>query len=166
MSIIIAAAVGLLMLVADQVTKAMVVSYFEDTGGTVTVIKGVFSFCFVENDGAGFSILAGNTIFLICFTAIAMVLVVYLLISGKFKHPLTDMGFCLVLSGGLGNFIDRVFRDGLVVDFIKTDFMDFPVFNVADICVTVGAGLLLLYFLLDTVKEYKHKKGSGADGNS
>ncbi len=166
MSFIIPVAVSVIMLVVDQITKAMVVSYFEGTGKVVPVIKGVFSFCFVENDGAGFSILAGNTLFLIAFTALAMALVVYLLISGKFKSHLTNWGFCLILSGGLGNFIDRVFRSGLVVDFIKTDFMDFPVFNVADICVTVGATLIILYFLLDTVKEHKTKKGSGDNGEA
>lgn len=166
MSIIIPAVISFIMLAVDQITKALVVSYFEGTAKTVPVIKGVFSFCFVENDGAGFSILAGNTVFLIAFTALAMALVVYLLISGKFKSPLTNWGFCLILSGGLGNFIDRIFRDGLVVDFIKTDFMNFPVFNVADICVTVGAGFIILYFLLDTIKDYKIKKGSNQDGQA
>lgn len=163
MSIIFPAVVSLVMLVADQVTKAMVVSYFEGNDVSVPVIKGVLSFCFVENNGAGFSILAGNTLFLIVFTALAMALVVYLLVSGKFRSPLSDWGFCLILSGGLGNFIDRVSRGGLVVDFIKTDFMDFPVFNVADICVTIGAALVILYFICDTVKE---KKGSKSDGEA
>lgn len=160
MSLIIASVVGVVMLIADQLTKAAVVSSFENTDRVVPVIKGVFSFCFVENNGAGFSMLAGNTLFLIIFTAIAMALVAYLLISRKYKSALTDWGFCLILSGGLGNFIDRVFRNGFVVDFIKTDFMDFPIFNVADICVTVGAGFIVLYFLLETIKEYKAKKGS------
>ncbi len=166
MSIIIPAAVGILMLIADQITKAVVVSYFSGANASVPVIKGVLSFCFVENNGAGFSILAGNTLFLIIFTAVAMVLVAYLLFSRRFHSPLTDWGFCLILSGGLGNFIDRVCRDGLVVDFIKTDFMNFPVFNVADICVTVGAAFVILYFVLDTVREYKTKKGSVDNGNA
>ena len=89
-----------------------------------------------------------------------------MIVTKKFKSPLTDWGFCLILSGGLGNFLDRVFRGGLVVDFIKTDFIDFPIFNVADICVTVGAGFIILYFLLDTIKDYKSKKGSSEDGQA
>ena len=166
MSIIIPAVVSLIMLIADQLTKLAVVSYFGNSGKVVPVVKGVLSLCFVENDGAGFSILAGNTLFLIIFTAVAMALVVYMLVSGKFKSPLTDWGFCLILSGGLGNFIDRIFRGGLVVDFIKTDFINFPIFNVADICVTVGAGFIILYFLLDTLKDYKSKKGSSENGEA
>ena len=166
MSIIIPAVVSFLMLIADQITKMAVVSYFGDSGKTVPVIKGVLSFCFVENNGAGFSILAGNTLFLLVFTAIAMALVVYMIVTKKFKSPLTDWGFCLILSGGLGNFLDRVFRDGLVVDFIKTDFIDFPIFNIADICVTMGAGFLILYFLLDTLKDFKSKKGRSEDGQA
>ena len=59
----------------------------------------------------------------------------------------------------MGNFIDRIFRNGAVVDFIKTDFISFPIFNVADICITVGAGLLILYFILDMINEQKNKKG-------
>ncbi len=163
MSLIISLAVGIIMLIADQITKAVVVSYFGSTGASVTIIKGILSFTFVENNGAGFSILSGSTLFLIIFTALAMALVVYLMICGKFKSHLTDWGFCLILSGGLGNFIDRVFRDGLVVDFIKTDFMDFPVFNVADICVTIGAALVILYFVLDTVQEFKAKKDNSGN---
>ena len=81
MSIIIPAVVSFLMLIADQITKMAVVSYFGDSGKTVPVIKGVLSFCFVENNGAGFRILAGNTLFLLVFTAIAMALVIYLIVT-------------------------------------------------------------------------------------
>ncbi len=166
MSLIIPAIVSLFMLIADQVTKAAVVAYFAGSAREVSVIPGVLSFCHVENDGAGFSILSGNTWFLIIFTTLAMALVAYMLLSRKFKSKLSDWGFMLILSGGLGNFIDRIARKGLVVDFIKTDFMDFPVFNVADICVTIGAAFIMLYFLLDTIKEYKLKKGSGDNGEA
>ncbi len=87
---------------------------------------------------------------------------------GKYRSTLTNWGFCLVISGGVGNLIDRVFYGGQVVDFISTDFMDFPVFNVADICVTVGAALVILYFVIDTVNEKngKDKLKEGFDGAS
>ena len=70
----------------------------------------------------------------------------------------------LVLSGGVGNMIDRVFRDGNVIDFLHFEFFpSFPVFNVADCAIVVGAGLLILYFLIDSVRESKRKSAEKAD---
>ena len=69
------------------------------------------------------------------------------LLSGRFRrHRLATFGGILVVAGGIGNLIDRVFR-GYVVDFLQTDFMDFPIFNVADCFVVVGAVLLFVYFV-------------------
>ena len=164
MSLIIALIVGALMVGVDQITKAVVLDTIASSGETVPFIKGVLSFYYTANTGAGFSIFTGQTVFLIVFTVLVMALVVFLLIKGTFKHPLTDWGFCLVLSGGIGNLIDRVFNGGAVVDFIKTDFIEFPIFNVADICVTVGAALIILYFLIDLIKESKTKKEKAERG--
>lgn len=165
MSLIIAAIVGVLMVVVDQITKWVVLDTIAISGDTVPLIRGILSFYYTENTGAGFSILTGKTWFLIAFTVLVMAFIVFLLIKRSFKHPLTDWGFCLVLSGGIGNLLDRVFNGGAVVDFIKTDFIEFPIFNVADICVTIGATLIILYFLIDLIKEIKTKKekSSGTD---
>lgn len=160
MTLVIAAVLSGILVIVDQLTKAAVVAYFGGQGFSVTVIPGVLSLCHVENTGAGFSIFSGKTVFLILFTAAAMAFILYLMIKRRYKHPLTDWGFCLVLAGGVGNMIDRVFRGGAVVDFIRTDFINFPVFNVADICVTVGAGLIILYFILDAVREGKKKNAA------
>ena len=146
------------MIVADQLTKLYFLGVFENRYESIPVIKGVLSFYLVHNDGAGFSILSGKTMFLIIFTSIALILVLLLLLSRKLKSAFADWGLCLVISGGIGNMIDRVFRGGRVIDFIKTDFIDFPIFNVADICIVVGAGLLIVYFLLDLYKEAQRKK--------
>lgn len=160
MTLVIAAVLSGILVIVDQLTKAAVVAYFGGQAFSVTVIPGVLSLCHVENTGAGFSIFSGKTVFLILFTAAAMAFILYLMIKRRYKHPLTDWGFCLVLAGGVGNMIDRVFRGGAVVDFIRTDFINFPVFNVADICVTVGAGLIILYFILDAVRESKKKNAT------
>ncbi len=164
MSLIIAAIVGALMVGVDQITKAVVLDTIAVSGDTVPFINGFLSFYYTANTGAGFSILTGQTVFLIAFTVLVMAFIVFLLIKGTFKHKLTDWGFCLVLSGGIGNLIDRVFGGGAVVDFIKTDFIEFPIFNVADICVTVGACLIILYFLVDLIKEAKTKKETSSGG--
>ena len=66
----------------------------------------------------------------------------------------------MIISGGLGNLIDRIMR-GYVVDFICVEFIDFPVFNFADILVTCGAFMLIAYLLLDIYKDYKAKKIKG-----
>ena len=63
----------------------------------------------------------------------------------------------LIIAGGIGNMIDRVVL-GAVIDFITFDFMEFPIFNGADSFVCVGAGMLMLYMILETVKEYKNEK--------
>lgn len=158
MSLIVATIVSVLMIAVDRITKAWAVGAFGDRVESIPVIRGVFSFYYVENDGAGFSILSGRTIFLIVFSSLAMLFVLYLIVSRKLKSPVADWGLCLILSGGIGNLIDRISRGGRVVDFIKTDFIDFPIFNVADICVTVGAGLIILYFIIDTVKDARKKR--------
>ncbi len=155
MSLKLAAIISTIMLIVDRVTKFIVQSTLALSGENPPIIKGFLSLYYTENTGAGFSVLSGRTGFLIAFTLIVMALIVVLLIKGAFKHKLTDWGFCLVLSGGIGNLIDRIFNGGAVVDFIKTDFIDFPVFNVADICVTVGAALIILYFVIDLINEKK-----------
>ena len=61
----------------------------------------------------------------------------------------------LILSGGIGNLIDRIFRDGKVIDFLHATFINFPIFNVADCAVVIGAGLLIFYFVLDMKNDAK-----------
>ena len=76
------------------------------------------------------------------------------------KNKLFFWSVCLVLSGGVGNMIDRVFRGGSVVDFLHFEFWpSFPVFNIADCAVVIGGGMLVLYFVLDIINEYKKKRG-------
>lgn len=158
-TLVVAIVVAVAMLLIDRLTKYAATAFFaaEAYGKSVPVINGVVSLCYRTNSGAGFSILEGKLLFLIIFTALAMAFIVYIFCTGKTAHPLTDWGYCLVLSGGIGNLIDRIFY-GEVVDFICLDFINFPVFNVADICVTVGTALVLLYFIIDLVRENNAKK--------
>ena len=157
MSLVIAIIIGVVMLAFDQIAKLMVLANLQGTGKTISIIDGIISFCYRGNNGAGFSILSGHTEFLVLFTLIAISVIVFLLVKGTYRSHLTNWGFMLIVSGGIGNLIDRVFRNGVVVDFISVDFIDFPVFNIADICVTVGAGLVILYFVIELIKEYKAK---------
>ena len=160
MSLIISSIIAVLVVAADQISKYAVVNCMEYLEN-ITVIQGVVSLCRVNNDGAGFSILSGKTSFLIIVTLIALGIIAVLLIKKTFKSKLTDYGFMLIFAGGLGNLIDRISRSGQVVDFIKTDFIDFPIFNIADISVCIGAGLLILHFIIEAVKEHREKNKNG-----
>ena len=96
---------------------------------------------------------------LLVITAVVMVICIVIIVKNGLKNKLLLWAMTLVLSGGVGNMIDRIFRNGIVVDFLQFDFwQSFPVFNVADCAVVIGGGLLILYFLIDTVKDFKQNK--------
>ena len=115
---------------------------------TIPVIDGIFHITYIHNYGAAFSILQGKQSFLLNVTGIAMAAILgYMVIAQirKKAHSLELWSLTLILAGGIGNFIDRV-RLGYVVDFF--DFRVWPIFNVADIAVCCGCGLLVLYVLI------------------
>ena len=83
------------------------------------------------------------------------------------NNKLLLWGLVLVVSGGIGNLIDRVFRGGKVIDFLDFEFWpDFPVFNVADCSIVIGVGILLLYFVIDTVNDIKMKRAQKGNENA
>lgn len=161
MSLILAGVVAVVFLVADQVTKYLVSTNMQ-IGDTITVdfIKRILDFHYIQNDGGAWNMMAGKTWILVAVTAVIIVLLAVLMVKNAQKSKLFFWSCCLIISGGIGNMIDRVFNDGLVVDFLRFTFIDFPVFNVADIAVCTGAGLLILYFLLDILKESKEKRAN------
>ncbi len=125
---------------------------------TIPVIDGIFHITYIHNYGAAFSILQGKQGLLLIVTGIAMAgIAVYMIVAQK-KKELTPMGMwalALILGGGLGNFFDRV-RFGYVVDFF--DFRIWPIFNVADIAVCCGCGLLVFYVMVWEPRLEKQKK--------
>ena len=161
-SIIIIAAVVL----ADQLTKQLVV-HFLDRSEPFDVISGIFRFTYVENRGAAFGMLDDKRWIFMVVSSIAIVaLLVYM---SKFAPPskMLKIGLSFIVGGGIGNMIDRV-AYGYVVDFL--DFCAFPtlwkwVFNVADACVCVGAGMVMLYLVLEIIKEAKAENAAKAAGN-
>lgn len=150
--------------IVDQITKLIVVSTMS-VGQSVPVIKDVLHFTYIQNRGAAFGMLADNRwVFMIISTVAILAMCIYLFKYCK-ESLLTKIGFALLIGGGIGNMIDRVAL-GYVVDMIDCRFIDFYVFNVADSCVCVGAGIVALGFILSAVKEYKAKKeGSSGDDN-
>ena len=146
-----------LILVADQVTKLLVLDKIP-LFGQVKAIPGVFHLTYVQNTGAAFSSFQGMRWL---FVGIFLVLTVVLLVE-YFKKPMPFTvfdRFCLaaIYGGALGNVIDRV-RLGYVVDMICTDFMDFPVFNIADCFITCGSLLLLVHLIFFNKAFWKDEK--------
>lgn len=135
----------LLLILLDQAVKGYVVKEIP-LGGMRRFIPKVVSLTYLKNSGAAFSMLENQQWFFTIITLIAMgVAFVYLYRHIKGSLWLL-LGLTLIISGGIGNFIDRV-RQGFVVDMFHLDFMNFAIFNVADIYLTIGVGLLLIYLL-------------------
>lgn len=144
----------LLLVAADQGIKRWASAVLQPIK-SIDVMPGIVELRFVLNDGMAFSLLSGKQTFLIIVTSIALLAVSYLLFTGKMFGKTGNAGLLLVLSGGIGNLIDRVLN-GVVVDYINLQFINFAVFNFADICVTVGVGLLILDVLLDSMEAKKY----------
>ena len=146
----------------DQLIKIAVLNSSLASGEVSTVIEGFLQWRYVENTGAAFSLFTGKTALLSVFTAVVLLVGFYLIIAKKIKSKVALASVVMLMGGGLGNLIDRVFK-GFVVDYIEVLFIDFPVFNFADCFVTVGEFLLVGYLVYDIIKDYK-KAGLKADG--
>ena len=147
---------AILLVLIDRLTKLWAVESLKYVG-KIPIIEDVFNLRFVENTGAAFSIFRGQTAFLIIIPIIACIIMIYVLVAKKIKSRTGTWGIALILAGAIGNLIDRIFRAGRVVDMFDFELINFPVFNVADICVTVGAVFLFVYiiFFYDIKSEKK-----------
>ena len=157
MTYILAIAVSVLFLVADRVSKYLVDTNME-LFDSIPFIPKFLDFYYIHNTGGAWGVFSGKTWLLVVTTAAVMIACIVVLIKNGRKNPLFFWSICLVLSGGVGNMIDRIFNEGKVIDFIRTLFMEFPIFNIADCAVVIGAGLLILHFVLEIIAEEKEKK--------
>lgn len=145
------ASVGLIF--ADQWIKNWVVATLSNTP-TVPLIQDVLHLTFCKNYGAAFSILQGKTVFLVVITSTVLLALLFLLLTRRIQSKMLISSISLIIAGGVGNLIDRVMREGnYVVDYIDFRLINFPVFNLADICICTGTGLFLLYMLFIEPKE-------------
>ena len=144
------------MVFLDQSFKYLATNKLADIV-PVTVIPGFIGFDYIHNYGAGFSILSGKVDFLIIITAVALLAIAFGITAKKFDNKVDEFSFVLILAGGIGNLIERVVN-GYVVDYLEFLFMEFPVFNFADILICTGVGL----FILNTIiTEFFSKKKKG-----
>lgn len=141
----------------DQITKAWAVGNLAG-GDAVNFIKiggaEIINLTYVENNGAVFGILRGQRVLFIVLTAVLLaVCCVYVAKTYKKNPKILTVGLTLIVSGGIGNLIDRIFRSGLVVDFIDFGFVNFYTFNFADCCVVVGTIILSAVILFSKEEE-------------
>ncbi len=133
-----------ILILFDQITKYIVSSLLMNND--LIIIKNLLKFSYIENEGAAFGILKGNLLFLI---VISIFLIYYIIKEIKSnKNNSIIYTYSLILSGALGNLIDRIFR-GYVIDFISFTFFkkEMAVFNVADSYITIGAFLLIFFMI-------------------
>ncbi len=145
------------LIILDQTTKIMVINTIK--GDSVNIIKDLLNFTYVENSGVAFGINSNGRITNIITNIIVLAVVIKFIINQKeMINKFTYISLSLILAGGFGNLIDRIFR-GTVVDFIDISPMfNFPTFNIADIFVVIGWISFALNMAIYTSKELKNIK--------
>jgi signal peptidase II len=151
-----------IIVIVDQISKQIFWHYFVP-GYHVDVIPGVLRINLVKNSGAAFGLLEGGRVFFIAASVVAVVFITYLGMRLPRTERVKRLLLGLILGGAVGNLIDRVY-DGAVIDFIEMGIGGhwWPVYNVADIGVTVGAVLLLWYLIMSQRGEPQAAKDSTA----
>lgn len=128
--------IGIIIILIDQLTKNILINK------NIIIIPNILNFIYTKNTGAAFGIGKNSVIIILNILIIAMITIFLIKRNKDIKNHLP---FILIISGSIGNLFDRIFR-GYVIDFININLFDFPNFNVADICITIG--IFLLIFLI------------------
>lgn len=155
--------ISIAIIVIDQISKLIVRSTMH-LHESIPVLGNFFRLTYVENDGMAFGISFGNNVFFTIFATIASIAILIYFFKMKGEHSIARLALAIIFGGAVGNLLDRLFR-GSVVDFLDAEFFDinipafqalffrfpgysmdrWPVYNVADIAVTVGMVILLLF---------------------
>lgn len=151
--------VGAVLVVIDQVIKYFVSAYLQPIG-SVNVIDNLFSLTYVENKGVAFGMFSGMHWLFIALTSVLLATIIFYMFKKRPKGRFFYICAALIIGGGVGNLIDRIFY-GYVIDYISLSFFP-PVCNFADYCITTGTILLVIYLLflsdiLDSSKKAKIK---------
>lgn len=143
-------------LVLDRLSKMWISANF--VRRSTPVIEGILDYTYAENKGAAFGIFSDNTLMLSIFSAVmSLILVAVLVFYWKKFSKLTRFSLSMIISGAVGNCIDR-FLYGYVVDFIEFKFVNFAIFNIADIFITMGTILLVMSILFTEMDGEGKKK--------
>ena len=148
----------------DQLVKYLVLTYIP-LYGSVPFLPHILELTYVQNTGAAFSIFSEHTWLLAVCSAVMSVVLALAVWKKFFAHPFGRTALTLILAGAIGNLIDRALR-GYVVDMFHTLFMEFAVFNVADICVVVGGIAAGIYYVFFYEKLEGHARKEQAHDNA
>lgn len=130
------------LVAADILTKALICPELIEAGGTMRFIPNLLRFEYTENTGMAWGLFKNGTLILATVSALSCALIAWFIVKYRKKMPTgVRLALIMILAGAFGNLVDRVFL-GYVRDFIAFDFIEFPIFNFADSCVTIGAILL------------------------
>ena len=151
----------ILLVILDQITKNLAVVYLKDKPAYV-IWDGVFELHYLENSGAAFGMLQNQKLLFVTIAAVILLVIGYILIKlPRNRHyAMLEVLLVLIASGAVGNMIDRV-QFNYVVDFFYFKLIDFPIFNVADIYVSVSCvllAILVLFFYKDEDFDFLGKK--------
>lgn len=136
--------IAFLIAFIDQIIKLVVTNFIKPLG-TLNVIPNVLNFTYAENTGAAFGILKNHRYFFIIMSIILIAAFLYFIVFKKVNDKFFMVAATLILGGGIGNFIDRIFL-GYVVDYIELSFFK-PICNFADYCISIGSFLLIIYII-------------------
>lgn len=152
----------LFLVVIDQIIKLFVDLYLKPVG-SVPVINKILQLSYYENDGAMMGLMSGKTVIMTVLALICLGVISFVIFSGKVRFGVDYCCIVLMMSGGLGNIIDRIFR-GYVIDYIEVLFIEFYIFNFADCLVTVAAVLLIINQIYGIIRENKLRKEKAVNG--
>lgn len=139
---------AILCVIIDQISKYIVIKNLKPIG-SIPIIQDVFHLTYCENTGAAFSIFSSNTALLTIVSLIFIFIVLFFLvksIKNKHQRKVLCISLSFILGGAIGNFIDRFFH-GFVTDFFDFRLINFAIFNIADIFITIGAILFCIHII-------------------
>lgn len=145
-----------LFVAIDQIIKLLVLEHLKPIG-SLPLIDDIVQLNYAENTGAAFGSFSAHTDILSIFTFVVILIGFLYLFIKKRKVDVEYVCISLILAGGIGNLIDRIFR-GYVVDYIEPLFINFAIFNFADILVTCSSVVLVIWLLYEIYREGKEKE--------
>ena len=134
---------ALFVFVLDRLTKIAVAKNMS-YGQSIHILPKIFNFTYVTNDGTAFSLFKGQNAILAAISVLAIIVIVFYVVTHKNSGPILSLALGLILGGALGNLVDRI-KFGHVIDFL--DFRVWPVFNIADSSLTIGISMLVITLL-------------------
>lgn len=147
--------IAVILVAVDQIVKNWAAETL--VKGDIAIIENVLYLKYAENTGVAFSMFSDNRWILVAVTSIMLAAVLAFFLSGKVSGKLEVFSLSLLLSGGVGNLIDRISL-GYVIDYIDVRIINFAIFNIADICICVGAFLLCVAVYFSDRKEKEEKQ--------